>query len=138
MTQIDRPLTLEERLRSRLHEGLGDIITDEDLKDLVERGMEEILFRPRRVKVQDRYGGYSRDETEPPLVEAIVRELLEPQMREAVRVYVEEHADEVGEAIERIIGEGAAKAFLRGIEEMFRQPLYDMQNAMIQRIGQSQ
>jgi hypothetical protein len=39
-TEVVKQLSLEERVTKRLHETIGDLITDADLKGLVEQGIE--------------------------------------------------------------------------------------------------
>ena len=78
--EVSKPKTLQERVTSRLQESIGDIITDEDLKPIVERGIHDVFFEEKEVR--DSWGKIT--ETRPALIHKVVKDLLAERVRQAI------------------------------------------------------
>lgn len=87
MTIVDRVV---ERLKSQ---PVGDLITEEDLHDIVKEAIPKTFFANR---IED-VGGYNgRREKEPYIIE-IMRGLLETEARLAVKAYLDENPQIIAE-----------------------------------------
>lgn len=122
MTEITKSKSFEERMKERIKDSIGDLLTDEDLSKLISRGVEDIFFKA--VTVSD---GWSSTKTTPPLLHSIVKELLEPSVRKAADVWINEHKEEVLKVVDIVISEGMAKALLRTIDMKFQDDLVNLQ-----------
>lgn len=120
--ELATPMTFQERLKERIRDAIGELLSDTDLTALVERGIDEVFFQPRRVP----NGRYDTREL-PPLIHEVVKEVLSVQMREAVEQWLLSHEDEVKEALENCVREGAGMALLRGLNSFFEQEMNKMQ-----------
>lgn len=116
-TEVQPPKTLEERITSRLHESIGDLITDADLKAVVERGIEQALFKPRLVE-EFRYGSRHTD-TKPPLVDEQVAKLLTEKMREATDQWLKDNPEKIEAALREVMQRGVGSAMLYSLEQRF-------------------
>ncbi len=114
---IERAKTLEERITSRIHEQIGDLMTDEDLRGIVARGVEKALFTERQLEVEGFYGG--RAKVKPPLVVEIVEKVLGEKMREAVDAHFRAHPEQLQEAVDRAIARGIGGALLETLDQRF-------------------
>lgn len=112
MTAIATTETLEQRLTKRLHESIGDLITDADLKAMVERGMDKALFQPR--ESSERWGS-----PRPPLVDALVERFLEAKMQAAVEQWLKDNPDKIDAMLQSAIQKGAGAAFMHYIDSKF-------------------
>ena len=122
MSAIIENKTFEERMKDRIKDSIGDLITDEDLTKLVNRGIDDVFFK--KVVVRDGY----RDAKElPSLMESIVKELLEEKVRLFAQQYVRTHEKEVLETLDKVVIEGAGKAVLAALTGLFQNQLYSFQ-----------
>ena len=44
--QLAPAKTFQERIADRIRESIGDLITDEDLAEMVTRGIDDVFFKP--------------------------------------------------------------------------------------------
>lgn len=127
MTEVVKQKTLEERVREKLHAQIGDLITQEDLQQIVERGVEEALFKPREER--DRYGHTTTKK--PSLAAELVAETLEKQMRAAVNAWIAENRDQFAEMVQEAVGKNgrdlALAALGAALQPAFNQVIYNLQ-----------
>lgn len=84
--------------------------------------MEDVFFKA--ITIPD---GWNNTKTTPPLLHSIVKELLEPTVRKAADVWINEHKEEVLKVVDVVISEGMAKALLRTIDTKFQNDLYNLE-----------
>ena len=117
MSEITAPKSLEERITTRLHESIGDLITDDDLKTIVERGIEEALFEERRMTNPNSYG--PQTVSKPALVDELVEKLLGEKMRQAIDRWLRENPEALQAAVDRAIALGVGQALLNTLDIRF-------------------
>ena len=105
--------TFEDRMKARIKDSIGDLITDEDLTKMLERGIEEVFFKEKVVKT----GTYYNDtKVVPPLIHQVVKECLEPAIIRCADRYLATKADEVNAIIQKVVDEGVMQAVNRAFE----------------------
>lgn len=124
-TEITTPQNFEEKMKARIKEGIGDLITDEELSKMVHRSMEEIFFKERT-----RGDGW-RSSTVPPLMHEIVKELLTVAVTNEVREYIKAHPNEVIAAIKTAIQEGMGNALMSAITQRFQCDLINLHQSIL-------
>lgn len=112
-TAIDKPKTLQERVGDRIRDQIGDLMTDEDLKLLVDKALHEAFFTERVDR--DSYGSVRG--TKPAPVVELVRELLKARVDAACSTWLAEHKDKLGQHIDDAVGKGFL-AFFQGWLDM--------------------
>lgn len=100
---IQIPLTFQDKLAQRMREQIGELLTEEDLKKLTERAVEEMFFKPRVV-----VGQWNQTSTQPPWFVAEFGKLAEPVLREEMQRWLNEHPDEVRDILRQSIEKGVA------------------------------
>ncbi len=130
--ELATPMSFQDRLKERLRDSIGELLSDDDLTALVERGIDEVFFQPRYVR---RPGSYSSQEL-PPLIHEVVKEVLSVQMREAVERWLLAHEDEVKQALGDCVKEGAGLALLRGMNSFFAESMTRMQYDVANKLSQ--
>lgn len=122
----------EERLFEKIRSDIGSLMTDEQLKKLVETAMERTFFQDR-VEL-DRYG--SVNSRKPPHITELVKGLLATKVQEAVNEWLKEHPDEIRKVIEEALRGGMTDALTRAIrgliDSTFAQMQYNLQQALEQ------
>jgi ABC-type spermidine/putrescine transport system permease subunit II len=74
--------SFEDRFMDKLREAMGAMMTEDELRKLIERGVEKFLFEPRRVTDTR---GYSCTVEKPPLLQELLEKHLHDRMSAAWR-----------------------------------------------------
>lgn len=125
------PQSFEERMKARIKESIGDMITDEELAKLVNRGVEEVFFKER----PNTKGSYYDNKPLPPLLHQIVNDLLFPSVKAAADKYINDHKEEVKTAINNAIQAGMGAALIAAFSDRFRFDLANFQQSLMNNLG---
>lgn len=120
MSEIAKTQSFEERMKERVKENIGDLITDEELSKIVHKNMEDIFFKPRIKK--NTFGSVISEE--PPLLHELLQKELETAVQEEVKKYMKDHKDEVLEMVHSAMQEGLGECFIRATKQMFQNEMY--------------
>lgn len=108
---------LNERIQDMFRELLPGVLTDEDIKNITERGIEEMFFKPRSRKVG---GGWNaREEELPPLIEEIITKQLGTKIEAAALAYLEKHPEAVDKVLEMAVERGAMQTVFNVFSRLF-------------------
>lgn len=124
--------TIVDRVVARLKAApLGDLITEEDLHDIVKQAIPKTFFEPRRER-RPGYGDYYDDK--PPLIFDIIRDLLKESARKAVDDWLTANADLVTDKFKIIMDLGIT-SYVQYLQDkrftdMFREALRPMVEKM--------
>lgn len=98
--------TIVDRVVERLKaQPIGDLITEEDLHDIVKDAIPKVFFERRKVTV--RSGGYNSEdkEIEPAIIE-VMRDLLQASAKEALKAWMIENTELIAEHWTKVIDAG--------------------------------
>lgn len=129
-TAVEPAKTLQEKVGERIREQIGDLMTDEDLKLLVDRALTDAFFKQRREVRQ-----YGQDILHPPAVVELVRDLLKQRVDAAAARWLAEHKDELGKHIDDAIAKGFLGMFTQWLDQQIQNPLMNFANQLRDRIG---
>lgn len=121
------PQTLQERVGARIREQIGDLLTDEDLKRLVETALHDAFFK-REVLQTDSWSRPTKYK-EARIVE-IVQDLLKDRVDTAVKSWLDANQEEFEKHIDDAIGKGLIGFLTTWIDDKFRNDLYNFGNAL--------
>jgi hypothetical protein len=116
-----------ERIFDRIKDGLGDLMTDDELKVLLDRAVDEAFFKPRTVP-DGRWGDRTREV--PAHFVTMTRELMDKQVQQQVNDYFETHADEIKEKVAEVLQQGIGDAILSSIKYKLLDPLMALQSSL--------
>ena len=102
--------TFEERMRDRIRDSIGELMSDEDLQKIVQRGIDEVFFKSHYVDD----GRYQKREI-PPLIHSVVKEVLSDRMKDAVEAWLQTHEADVRDSVAHVVEEGAGKAMVKAL-----------------------
>ena len=126
-TEITTPKTFEEKLKARVKDSIGDLISYADLTKLVERGIEEVFFKPRPNPARTLYSSSSTPETIPPLFYELLQQSLQPAVNAAIDKWVQENQDLVSAKVQEVVSNGVGMAILTAINNKLQEPLRQFQ-----------
>lgn len=114
--------SFEERMKDRIKESIGELITDEELSKLVRKSVDQVFFAPTKIKQ-----GWDTKEG-PSLLNGIIKELLTPQVSEVVQQYINDHPEEIIKSIKEVLSVGMGTALLNAFNSQFQAQLFALQS----------
>ena len=137
-TEVAIPQTFEQKMKNRIRDSIGDLITDEELKKMIDRTMEESFFTKRPNPKYNHYGNRSTEpEYLPPFIHEIVNELVRPSVDKFISEYMKEHSEEMIAAIEKVCSNGIGNAVLGAMDAKLYSQLSSFQFNVIQQLSNS-
>lgn len=134
-TNIATTKTFEQKMSDRIKDGIGDLITDEELKKILDRSMEEIFFtlRPNPRKT------YSNNEPEKlqPFLYDLIKELMLPQLNILLKEYLAANQEEVMKALKEVVTAGAGQAMINALNSQFQTQFHMFQSNIQNQINRS-
>ena len=121
--------TFEERMRDRIRESIGELMSDEDLQKIVEQGIDEVFFKTRYVED----GRYNKREI-PPLIHSVVKEVLNDRMKDAVEAWLQTHESNVRVAVAHVVEEGAGRAMVKALNGYMADSMIRLESDIIGKI----
>lgn len=131
-TELDKPRTLQERVGDRIRDQIGDLMTDEDLKVLVDKAMHEAFFT--RTQIEKRYYNDEQKYDDSFAVKH-VKELLKGRVDAACATWLGEHKDELGKHIDEAVGKGFLALFQSWLDGKVQVDLMNFGNALRNSLG---
>lgn len=123
----DKVKSVQDRISEIVQESLGDLITKEDIKPLVDRAIDQMFFQER-----EEGSGY-RKRPLPPMHELIFKERIDPMVREAAAEWMNEHPQEMLHLIQKAIGEGIAGSVAKAVNNIFSGEMFTLSTSLEQR-----
>ena len=117
MAELATLASLEDRVRARIHESIGDLITEADLEELVKKGIRQTFFEGTTEYVGPQY---NRQVETPAMIHKILAELLTERVDKAVDEWIADHEDKVRAIVAACVADGAAKAVLWRFNRVFQ------------------
>lgn len=105
-TAVSTTQDFQERLYEKIRADIGSLMTDEDVKKLLEAAMERTFFTP--TTKQDGYRTYEG----PPRIVDMMKELMAPTLHKALSQWMEEHPEIVKQQLEKALAGGMANAII--------------------------
>jgi nucleoside-triphosphatase THEP1 len=121
-TEITTSQAFQEKMFARIREQMGDLLTDDDLKKLVEAAMQKAFFE-ERVIVVDHYG--RTEKRAPHFIELITAE-MKKKVGESVSAWVAEHPEEITKAINDILAKGVVAMVIHYLEQKMEWPMREL------------
>lgn len=133
--EVQTSTQFQERLFAKIRDSIGELMTEQELKAIVEKTMQQLFFAPQTRVLNP--GGYNRQTIEePPAVQMLIKELLEPALRAQLKQWLADNPDVVQSALDKALQTGLADAVLRAINDMLANQFMNMklglQNALQQ------
>jgi hypothetical protein len=116
MNEVQKAQTLEERITGRIREQIGELMTDDDLRGIIKRGVEKALFEERYDP--DRSNAY-HSKTKASLVDELAEKHLAAKMKEAVDTWLKENPERIQQAVDDAVRRGVSDALTRTMDERF-------------------
>jgi len=112
-----------------MRENVGSLFTPEDLKKIVERGIEKLFFESRLVS-----SSYGRNDFKPSLSEELVEKHIKEQVKIAIADWIQNNPEKILPIIETTISIGITKHIVNAVENAFQNVLFQFGESIKQQI----
>lgn len=140
-TDIQQAGEFQQRMFKRIRDDMGKLMTDDELKKIVEASVERSFFEPRVVmRDTGSFHGPKRDEKEPLFLELMreeMRERINALVAPAVTKWVEEHGDEIKAELDKHLGQSFTQIVIGYVNQMAAQPVHALRQELEQKMGLS-
>lgn len=120
--------SFEERMFAQMKNQMGELLTVEELKAILERAIDKAFFSPRK----DSSGYQSRDRE--PLFVELIRNELRPLIEVAAKQWAAENQEKVAEILQKQLGDDAAQFVANAFSTIMREPMqvfaFELQNKL--------
>lgn len=131
-TSVNTHKTLQERVGDRIRDQIGDLMTDADLKLLVDKALDEAFFTRTPIAKSHWNDEQKFDDS---FAVKHVKELLKLRVDAACATWLAEHKDELGKHIDEAVGKGFLALFQSWLDQKVQQNLFTFANSFKQNIG---
>jgi hypothetical protein len=100
MSEVATTKDFQERVFARIRDQIGELLSDEDLKRLVDSAMERAFFEPLRIK--DNWGSWR---TETPSFQKWISALVEERVKAGIADWIKANDAKIQEQIEKHAGQ---------------------------------
>lgn len=114
--EIEKAMSFEDRMKQRIKESIGDMITDEELSKIVQKGIHVAFFESKILT--DSYGREIKPDD--PLIVDIVKSCVSQKVNIAVKEWFAENPEKVTLIVDKVIRDGIFKIIIQEIESNFR------------------
>lgn len=121
-TAVVQQKPLVERIYDRVKDQLGDMVTDDDLRPLVDRAMEDAFFKERGYK--DQYGRMC--DVKPPYLVEMVQAAMVAQVKAQVDDWFVKHPEIAAQAIEAALAKGLLNMTVQYVEQRIQGPIFQL------------
>lgn len=122
---------LHERVYERIRDSIGDLMTDEDLKILVDKATEKAFFeKPINPNKKDRWDHHP-EFLDPPFV-TMIHDLLKDDVKKGIATWIKEHPDEITAIINERIDAGIVQMVMRAFDSKLAALFMDFENRLRQ------
>lgn len=113
---LTTPASFEDKMMARIKESMGDLMTDDQLRGILEKGVEKAFFERRTVDA----GGYNNRREVPSLADQAVKAYLEERMQATVKEWIAANPEKMQEVIQNMIDKGLLQSVAAAFENVFR------------------
>lgn len=115
--EVTTSKTFEQRMFEKVRESIGDLMTEEDLKKIVEKAMQKAFFEDR-VDNSDYHA-----KTIPAVFVVMMQEEMRIRVDATLKFWLVEHSAEVQALLQEVVDKGIMDALTRAMETRMSQPL---------------
>lgn len=123
--EIVQQKSFQARMKERIRDSIGELLTDEELKKMIDRTMEEVFFSSREVD-----DGRWNKKTIPPMMHTIVEKLVSSRVEQEVKTYMEVHHGRILQLIRDALEQQLAESIINGFARVFQSPMQELAFSM--------
>lgn len=112
--EIATPISFEDKVKNLFRDRFADLITEEEMKALVEKTIKDVLLTSRTEKKSNHWD--APEVRVPSVLEQVVMEFHIPIIKEAVKDYLDANKNLVIEALQKNLGKSFTGIILQSLD----------------------
>lgn len=124
---IEMSKSFNDRMKERVKESIGELLTDEELSSIVKKGVNDLFFEP----IYEKNSWGSSIKVSNPLAVVMLEGLLEEKVKEEVKNYISNNKEDIHKEINKIIENGIFGAVVNTFTNMFKNDFYTFQSQIL-------
>lgn len=116
MTEITTTKSFQERMFERVRDQMGDLLTDDDMKKIVDTAVNKAFF-------EERPSGSYHAGPKPSVFVEMMHEELKMRVHSALDQWLKDNPEVVAKTIEKVVQDGITKAVITTLENRMSWPL---------------
>lgn len=123
--EITKHETFEDRLKAKIRDDIGTLITDDELSKIIARSLDELFFRARPNPEWERLEGWQRQHEKtiprqlPCLAHEMTLDLLKPMVKQAVDNWVLANHEKITAQLKTTLEDQLPLAIMSGFTSIF-------------------
>lgn len=126
--EISTSTAFQQKMFDRIREQMGDFLTEDDLKALVEKAVNDAFFKPVVVN-----SGSYNERREPPYFVQLIKDHLRAEVSEQVTQFIKNNPETINNAIQEALGGGITKLLVQYFDSRWSAPLYELSSKLQQK-----
>jgi hypothetical protein len=127
--------TFEQKMKSKIRDSIGDLISEDELSKMITRSVEEVFFTKRPNPKRSSYGHSSEPEFLQPFLHEIVKECLQPTVSFVVSEYIKSHPEIIKATINDVVVAGVGNAVVQAMNMQFQNHLFAFQSNIMNQLN---
>lgn len=129
MSEVAVSKTFEQKMEEKIKESIGEMMESEDLKKIIERGIELAFFKQKEIK-----DGYRTLTVDSFLIECI-RQNMDKLVAQEIEKRFDADKEKFQSLIEKTLEKDVFELFAKGFNQMFSHELSKFKGAIGQKLG---
>lgn len=131
--EVGTPKSFDQRMLDMFKENVGTLLSEEEMRKIIERGMENLFFTPK-MKKSNQFP-YDEMVDKPPLAYQIAEKLFLERAEHVMMKWLNENQERMFELMEKqLCNENLQGIMLQMFSQMFTMPIQESHMAMRNRI----
>ena len=131
MTNVANNETFEAKMKTRIRDSIGDLISDEELSKLITGEISNVFLQDRKVPATNPYGSNTYKES---LVHEIVKELLTENVIKIIKQYVNANNDKIEIKIKEVFEQNIGELMIKSIGSIFRSDMLTVESNILNKL----
>ena len=131
MTNVANNETFEAKMKTRIRDSIGDLISDEELSKLIIGEISKVFLEDRKVPATNLYGSNTYKES---LVHEIVKELLTENVTKIIKQYVHANNDKIEIKIKEVFEQNIGELMIKSIGLIFRSDMLTVESNILNKL----
>ena len=128
MNELAQAKTFEQRMTDKMREHVGEMLTDDELKVMVNRTFEKVFFQG------EVFTEYGRQTTKPALAEIMVRSALDMRVKEEIEKWAGSNSGSMERIVRELVEKGLSAALMKAVDNAFNMEFHQFVQQVVERI----
>lgn len=135
MNDVTTQKSFEERMIEQFKANIGNLMTDDEMRKIIERGMENLFFTPKYTK--SKQYPYNEELSAPPLAYTLAEKMFRESAEAVLMRWMVDNKERMFELLEKqLCNENLQSLMMQMFSQMFMSPIHAASDHVRQQVTQ--